>query len=303
MFRVLCLGALLSAACSFMVANESKALAADNFTAFGSMLNVNASKLPVTTIGIGFSECGIDLLGQVLNKHPDTIAGKQVEKNYFAKRYGNCNRFAARNKAKSPFMRYVGGCFQNKIPNSGQALIDVSNYGMSAWSGMIPTLKAMTNETVLRFLAVVCDPRERTLQSLKTKNGQGSAHEGNYSELSHNVSQAMKTHLRHGFSEHIASGEYTKMVVEWTKHFPLSSLMLINSEALSELETWRRIFFHIGVAEPTEKQLKKWIGQGSGELLKPRELNHVNHIVKKRLTNTFKLSDKALWNLINLEWW
>jgi hypothetical protein len=273
----------------------------DNLTAFGSVLIPN--ELPTSLIGIGFEECGTDILGKVLASNPRTVSGHSPDKDYFnSKRGGKCNRKNAK-KGNTTFQQYVNGCFEGKLPKKGETLIDISgSYSLFAFSGLVSDLKSMENETTLRFLAVVCDPRERALRAMRTNSGNESS-EVNYADLSRLAAHTMRVHRGSGFSDTIAAGEYAKMLDEWKKHFPQSSLLIINSKALRVTETWKRILMHAGLEVPPEGNLKKWLRRPLSMKPKKREFRKLSHTVQKRFHNHYNTSDLALWRMTGAEWW
>lgn len=280
---------------------ENGSFPTDNLTAFGSLLTEN--ELPVTTIGIGFSECGTDLLGKVLASNPRTVVGDSPDKGYFnSKRGGKCNRRRMK-KGNTTFQQYVNGCFEGQLPKTGETLLDISGeYSLFAFSGLVSDLKSMENETRLRFLAVVCDPRERALRAMKTNSGNEST-EVSYEQLSREAAHTLRVHKGSGFSDTIAAGEYAKMLDEWRKNFSEASLLIINSKALKVTETWKRILMHAGLEVPPEENLKKWLRRPLAMKPKKKEFRKLSHTVQKRFHRHYNSSDLALWRMTGTEWW
>lgn len=277
----------------------------DHHTAFGSTLNTSRHILPNTVIGVGFEGCGTNLLARVLAKHDMAIvAGKTAEKNYFTgKNRGNCNRFSAK-KGQTAYEKYILGCFKGRVPNISQATIDVSaQYSLYAWDGAIRGIKELQDTATLRFLAVVCDPRDRAVWSTRYSMQRPKTHVTD-EDVDANVSATLRLHEQGTFAESIAVGEYYRMLSEWVGNFPRDSMLVINSHSLRIPEIWQRIFLHIGLEVPSRRAIKRWISRAKNKVpahSTPHQA--LTHPVQTRLTSHYTKFNDELWKMLGTQWW
>jgi hypothetical protein len=281
--------------------SENDLLASDNLTALGSVYQTSAENLPVTTVGIGFNYCGLDIVERVLSKHPGTLVGPDISKEYFlTKRGAACSRFRAR-KGRTPFEQFVNGCYKGKKAGAGQTYVDITgDYGVFAMDGVAERLTEIQNETDLRFLALVCDPRVRAMSSVK-RHLRAENKRGGGSFLDAAVLHSLHLHEKQGFDGAIAVGEYSLMIDAWLQVFSPESLMVVNLDGLKNFETWRRIFTHIGLSVPKESTWEGWI---KDEVVGDKNLfKHAGIETRRKLNEHFDEKDADLWTLIGSEFW
>lgn len=273
----------------------------DNLTAFGSRYASGDENRPVTTVGIGFNYCGLDVIERVLSKHPGTIIGAEASTQYFLPKRGEvCSRFRSR-KGKTPFQHFVNGCFKNKSAGAGQTYVDITGeYAPFAMDGVAERLRDIGNETDLRFIALVCDPRVRAMSSVKRHlRAENKRAGGKF--LDEGVLHAMHLHEKQGFDGAIAVGEYGTMLEAWLHFFPPESMMVVNARGLKNIETWRRIFTHIGLAVPQDSIMESWV---QDELVGDHALfKHAGVEVKRKLNEHFGEKDAQLFQLLQTEFW
>lgn len=305
-----------------LTGDTSKTWVSDDLTSFGSALPVDILQpKPTSTIYIGFDGCeGSKILGSVLSRHPGSIVGKSLEKNYLTSKHkGHCNRFAVKD-GTTEYDKYLRSCFKNKIPTANRTTLDFSqSYAMHSGVGVMKELKEMEKEANLRFLAVVCEPRQRAITALQqqiTSKKESNSSNVSADEISNGISHGLRKHRAGSYSAIIGNGEYSRVLSAWATKFPLDTTLIINSEKLQEVNTWRRIFAHIGLRVPSDWRVRKWIRMAQKstdkdtdsdtddeEVLKERSPDDLEHFTHRRLNDHYKMYDLALWKMLDVKYW
>lgn len=284
-----------------VLTTRNDVLNSDNFTAFGSAFDNGTDDRPVTTVGIGFNYCGLEFLDKVLGKHPGAIMSRTPSTEYFLPEGNGSCRPSPNTVGQTPHQRFVKDCFKGRVAGPGETYVDITgDYAPFAMDGVADRLKEMANETALRFVAVVCDPRVRAIASVKRHlRAENKRAGGKF--LDERVLDAMHRHQTEGFDGSIAVGEYATMLEAWLEIFPRESLLVVNTLGLKDPETWKRIFSHIGLSMPDEDDFDDWT---EGLLLNDHALfKHSGVQVKKQLNEHFGERDVKLWQLLNSTFW
>jgi len=193
---------------------------------------------------------------------------------------------------------YIDKCFGGRKPNGTQVTWEFSPGYMRANKPAPHFLELVEDSVVLRFIAVLRDPVDRVISeyNMKRKNAflgelrtptkvLGAQLDGQVDEkvfakrhrkkrrhaLASNFTQEelqakLLTDLgRRTPGDNFGKGEYIDELEQWLEHFPVETLLVVNMHALSDVETWRRIFRHVGVSDLPDGQIKVMIQEASSE--------------------------------------
>mmetsp|Transcript_64251 Transcript_64251/g.139804 ORF Transcript_64251/g.139804 Transcript_64251/m.139804 type:complete len:321 (-) Transcript_64251:126-1088(-) len=302
--------ALMSAEWSSLLAgNEEFSLfPTDERSAFGSAISPGSRS--VLGIGLGFAKCGTTFMNMVLNEH-ENFYQTHKESHYLLPNdeLSRCKRAGPPNSTSD----YINDCFDGRWPKKGEATLDFTpRYGIySNVQSLMETVKVLqqtTHNVTLRFLVSLRDPvirAESTLSMMRRLNTNGWLTKTDAEldeQLVNNLTDRAHT-----------DGFYYQALRTWLRSFPKHSLLVVNMKSLSDHETWKRIYSHLGLAVPSESQneqlLQKvkalyWERQGESFMSSGASPYSATLSVKNMLNMYYERSNEKLWELLKTDpWW
>lgn len=294
----------------------------DSLTTFGShFARFNASNTRGrAVIGIGVPKSGSTFMFQVMRKHPHMLAAVAKETKYFKKfKWSECAHLdpedgSPAGQKLTASELYVRSCYGAEGLGSKKALLEFSP-GYLALQGkmhrdMVDGLRAVGADMDLRFIVVLRDPVNRSISAMNMhrKNRQHG-----FDVTDEQLSRMMSTSLQDD-SYAIASGDYATNLQKWLKAFPdKSSVLVVRNSALNDVETWRRVFAHSGVAVPTREKIQSMLEEASthyqkGQASKYRRSGTEYFVPSKAaridLERYYAPRNKKLWELLDVKpWW
>jgi len=290
-------------------------LASDNRSVFGTAFK--HTKHGIVAAALGYQKCGTTMMSDTLKLHPDVIKVGAKELHYLAgpEAMFHCQRAGS---AASP-EEFYQDCFEGQSPMLGQALLDFTpSYGIPQYlQSFKANVEALQKKGALfRFVAVLREPAQRAVSSMgmKRKNNEGNYGNMTNEELDMELWRKLDNHeLGNGVSRFLTDGEYVNSLEGWLEKFEKHDLLVINNAALNDVVTWQRIYKHLGLAVPSDKDIEEMLTKTNAnyqalQALKYKEANTEPYEaagwLMKKLREHYAPYDKRLWKLLDVSpWW
>eukprot|EP00448_Togula_jolla_P006517 CAMPEP_0170602400 /NCGR_PEP_ID=MMETSP0224-20130122/18369_1 /TAXON_ID=285029 /ORGANISM="Togula jolla, Strain CCCM 725" /LENGTH=318 /DNA_ID=CAMNT_0010927233 /DNA_START=97 /DNA_END=1053 /DNA_ORIENTATION=+ len=282
-------------------------LPSDEYSALGSALPPGENA--VLAIGFGYQKCGTTFINGMLREHDKVFAYGKENHYLLGSEVSHCEK----NGPPGSMEDYITDCFRGRWPQKGEATFDFTpSYGIGSSIGdLVKTVKALEKDShgiTLRFIVALREPvaRAASAYNMKRKN-----QEEGWADLTDaDIDQVL---LSEKTSRVHRDGEYAEPLAEWLKSFPKDSLLIVNNEHLNDYKTWTRIYSHLGLAVPKQKDFQKWLNEANSRYASlQKEKYEASHTepyvpsaeVEQTLGKHYKSHNQKLWTLLGVDpWW
>eukprot|EP00448_Togula_jolla_P023881 CAMPEP_0170593296 /NCGR_PEP_ID=MMETSP0224-20130122/13372_1 /TAXON_ID=285029 /ORGANISM="Togula jolla, Strain CCCM 725" /LENGTH=303 /DNA_ID=CAMNT_0010917239 /DNA_START=119 /DNA_END=1027 /DNA_ORIENTATION=- len=245
-----------------MLAKQGSALETDHHSALGSSFALN---LPVIATSFGYQKCGTTFISDVLRLHPHVLGNAAKELHYLAGPEASVE--CKKQGPASNFSEFFDDCFGGQRPMAGQVALDFTpTYGTIQFVTSFNSSVKLLNESeaVLRYIAVLREPAARAVSAvgMKRKNNEGDYGNKTDAELDDVLFTKLRLREAHddgSGSRFITDGEYSTPLAMWLESHPRDSMLVLNNEKLSMVQTWKRIFQHLGLSVPSNSRIREMI--------------------------------------------
>mmetsp|Transcript_38204 Transcript_38204/g.83884 ORF Transcript_38204/g.83884 Transcript_38204/m.83884 type:complete len:326 (-) Transcript_38204:408-1385(-) len=295
---------------------QGTAMETDYHSALGSKFALN---LPVIATSFGYQKCGTTFISDVLRLHPRVIGNAAKELHYLAGPEASVE--CKKPGPPSNFSEFFEDCFGGQRPMTGQVALDFTpTYGTIQFVTTLDNNLKLLNqsEAVFRYIAVLREPAARAVSAvgMKRKNNEGDYGNKTDAELDEVLFTKLRIRENHDVgsgSRFITDGEYAIPLQMWLESHPRDSMLVLNNEKLSMLQTWKRIFRHLGLPVPSNGRIREMI-EGVNEAYRLKQIEKY----EQSQTQPYKASDwlmemlrrhyepynQQLWKLLGSpQWW
>jgi len=287
---------------------EIKLFPTDQRSAFGSALAPGSSA--VLAIGLGYAKCGTTFMNMMLKEH-ENFYQSQKENHYLTgDEASRCKRDGPPNSTSD----YIKDCFAGRWPKKGEATLDFTpRYGilsnMESLMKSVKVLQQTTNDNVnLRFLVSLRDPSDRAVSAVNMRRRLNM--EGWLTMTDADLDDQLINNVT---SRAHTDGKYYGALATWLRSFSKDSLLVVHATHLSEYETWKRIYSHLGLAIPSESRheelLRKvnaeyWERQAESFMASGVSRYNATFRATKALKRYYRAPNRRLWKLLGTDpWW
>mmetsp|Transcript_11632 Transcript_11632/g.25992 ORF Transcript_11632/g.25992 Transcript_11632/m.25992 type:complete len:329 (-) Transcript_11632:73-1059(-) len=282
----------------------------DEFTAFGSEFS---QKRPAVAVGLGYQKCGTTVMARILGQHADTINFGAKEKHYLGNGGSQCERPGP----PSSLEDYLDSCFGGQRPQKKQTTLDFTpTYGTMAEIGsVIANVQTMSGDVGYRFVMAIRNPASRAASSMGMYRKLALFDYANTTDeqLDNFLKEELLNRKSGKQTRFISDGEYVEPLKVFLKSFPKESLLVVNTEKLGELQTWKRIYKHLGLAVASDDQILEWIEAATlryqGQQEEKYAATHTqpykaSPAVLEELSGHYEPLNSELWQILGTPaWW
>eukprot|EP00448_Togula_jolla_P017970 CAMPEP_0170593942 /NCGR_PEP_ID=MMETSP0224-20130122/13729_1 /TAXON_ID=285029 /ORGANISM="Togula jolla, Strain CCCM 725" /LENGTH=333 /DNA_ID=CAMNT_0010917953 /DNA_START=86 /DNA_END=1087 /DNA_ORIENTATION=- len=292
------------------VASNAWEFPSDEFTALGGAFTMER---PAVAVGLGYQKCGTTVMARILGQHPDSINFGAKEKHYLGGGGSQC----AKPGPPSSLQDYLESCFGGQWPHKNQTTLDFTpTYGtMAEIETVVSNVKNMAGDVDYRFIVALRNPASRAASSMGMYRKLALFEYANTTDeqLDNFLREELKSRKAGKPTRFISDGEYSKPLKTFLKTFPKESVLVVNTDKIGELVTWKRIYQHLGLKIFEDHQISEWIEAASlryeGQQVEKYAATHTapyhaSPAVLQELSEHYKPSDSELWEILGTKpWW
>lgn len=192
---------------------------------------------------------------------------------------------------------------------------------------VLSRIAEVNSNATLRMIALVRDPIDRAASEVNLFRENGRLH-GKASRVPHlpewlkslvegkhqnggingsdeELSEELHKQMPDGYP--VAAGMYGQRLGEWLERFGKDQILVVNTAALNNTETWVRIFRHVGLPSHSANWIRKAVDGASEEHAFKSESTslHLTEHVREELASHYSADSARLWDLLNVRkpWW